>query len=130
MIVGVGLDLVDIPRIARMLEAKGERALARIFTVGEAGYAMERGEPARHLAARFAAKEAAYKALAGSEGARGIGWRDIEVAIEWDGRPTLRLHGRAAERAAELRVVRVHVSLTHAETTAGAVVVLEADAAR
>jgi holo-[acyl-carrier protein] synthase len=125
VIVGVGVDLVDIARIARLLEDKGERAVRRLFSDGEAAYAAARAEPARHLAARFAAKEAAYKALAGTEHARGIGWRDIEVEVEWDGRPTLRLHGRAAERAAELGVVRAHVSLTHADHTAAAVVVLE-----
>ena len=59
------------------------------------------------------------------EHARGIGWRDIEVEVEWDGRPALRLHGRAAERAAELGVVRTHLSLTHADHTAAAFVVLE-----
>ena len=127
MIVGLGLDLVDIARIAEMLADKGERATSRLFTEGEAAYASNRNEPARHLAARFAAKEAAYKALAGTEHARGIGWHDIEVLVEWDGRPTLRFHGRAAERATELGVTRAHLSLTHADHTAAAVVVLEAD---
>jgi holo-[acyl-carrier protein] synthase len=126
VIVGIGLDLVDIPRIARLLEAQGERAMTRLFTSGEAEYARARAEPARHLAARFAAKEAAYKALAGTEQARGIGWRDIEVATAWDGRPTLVLHGRARARADELGVVRAHLTLTHAEGTAAAMVVLEA----
>ncbi|HZF68946.1 MAG TPA: holo-ACP synthase [Gemmatirosa sp.] len=126
MIVGIGLDLVDIPRIARLLEAQGERAMARLFTAGEAEYARARAEPARHLAARFAAKEAAYKALAGTEHARGIGWRDIEVATAWDGRPLLVLHGRARARADELGVVRAHLTLTHAEAMAAAMVVLEA----
>ena len=130
MIVGLGLDLVDIARVAQMIDDKGERAMTRLFTDGEAAYAANRAQPARHLAARFAAKEAAYKALAGTEHARGIGWHDIEVLVAWDGRPTLRFHGRAAERAAELGVVRAHVSLTHADTTAAAVVVLEADAPR
>ena len=119
---------MDIARIAAMIADKGERATTRLFTEGEAAYASSRAEPARHLAARFAAKEAAYKALAGTEHARGIGWRDIEVVLEWDGRPTLRFHGRAAERAAELGVTRAHLSLTHADHTAAAVVVLETDA--
>jgi holo-[acyl-carrier protein] synthase len=130
VIVGVGIDLVDIARVAQLVADKGERAMTRLFSEGEAAYAAKRAEPARHLAARFAAKEAAYKALAGTEHARGIGWRDIEVVVEWDGRPTLRLHGRAAERAAELGVTRMHISLTHADTTAAAVVVLEADLPR
>jgi holo-[acyl-carrier protein] synthase len=124
------MDLVDIPRVAALLAGKGERAEARLFTPGESAYARGRAEPARHFAARFAAKEAAYKALAGSEAARGIGWRDIEVAVEWDGRPRLVLHGRAAERAAALGATRLHVTLTHADQVAGAVVVLEAEPAR
>ncbi len=125
MILGVGFDLVDIARVAALLEAKGERAVARLFSPGEAEYARARAEPARHFAARFAAKEAVYKALAGSEDARGIGWRDTEVTVAWDGRPQLVLHGRAAERAAALGVVRSHLSLTHADLVAGAVVVFE-----
>ena len=127
MIVGLGIDLVEIDRIARLVEERGEHAVHRLFTDGEATYARSQSLPARHFAARFAAKEAAYKALAGTEGARGIGWRDIEVVREWDGRPALRLHGRAAERAVELRVVRALLTLTHSNLTAGAVVVLEAD---
>jgi holo-[acyl-carrier protein] synthase len=127
VVVGLGFDLVDIPRVAALLAAKGERAEARLFTPAEAAYARARAEPARHYAARFAAKEAAYKALAGTEAARGISWRDIEVAVEWDGRPRLVLHGRAAERAAALGVVRAHLTLTHADAVAGAVVVLEAE---
>lgn len=130
MVVGLGFDLVDIPRVAALLAAKGARAEARLFTDGELAYARARAEPARHLAARFAAKEAAYKALAGSEAARGISWRDVEVVAEWDGRPRLVLHGRAAERAAALGVTRVHLTLTHADAVAGAVVVLEGDAGR
>ena len=126
MIVGVGMDLVDVPRVAALLAAKGDRALRRLFTAGEAAYAAGRAEPARHLAARFAAKEAAYKALAGSHEARGIGWQDVEVTTAWDGRPQLVLHGRAAARAAALGVVRAHLTLTHADAVAGAVVILEA----
>ena len=130
MIVGIGLDLVDIARVARLLETKGDSARHRLFTEGELAYAERRAEPARHLAARFSAKEAAYKALAGTEHARGIGWHDIEVLVEWDGRPALRFHGRAAERAAELGITRAHLSLTHSDATAAAVVVLEAEPPR
>ena len=127
MIVGLGIDLVEIDRIARLVMARGDHAVHRLFTDAEAAYALTQSLPARHFAARFAAKEAAYKALAGTEGARGIGWRDIEVVREWDGRPALRFHARAAERAEELRVTRALVTLTHSNLTAGAVVVLEAD---
>lgn len=125
MILGIGIDLVDIDRIRRLLDAQGERALAKLFTPGEVAYAQARAEPARHLASRFAAKEAAYKALAGTEHARGIGWQDIEVTVEWDGRPVLVLHGRAAARATELGAARLHLTLTHSELTAGAVVLIE-----
>ena len=122
---GVGIDLVDIARVDKLLDAKGERALRRLFTVDELEYALARARPAQHLAARLAAKEAAFKALAGNSLARGIGWREIEV-IRGEHYPTLKFHGRAAERAAELGVTSVWVSLTHTATTAGAVVVLEA----
>lgn len=125
MIAGVGIDLVDIARVQRLLDAKGERALRRLFTANEVDYALTRALPAQHLAARLAAKEAAFKALAGNSLARGIGWREIEV-VRGDHGPTLSLHGRAAERAAQLGVKEIWVSLTHSATTAGAVVVLEA----
>ncbi len=125
MIVGVGIDLVDIARARRLVEAHGERALARLFTAGEAEYARGRADPHRHLAVRLAAKEAAFKALAGSEGARSIGWREIEVVRGGTGGPALRLHGRAAVRADELDVRQCLVTLTHSDSTAAAVVILE-----
>jgi holo-[acyl-carrier protein] synthase len=88
-------------------------------------YALARPLPAQHLAARLAAKEAAFKALSGNTLAQGIGWREIEV-VRTENRPTLALHGRAAARAAELGVTTIWVTLTHTATTAGATVVLEA----
>ena len=126
MIRGVGIDLVDIARVDRLLDDKGERALRRLFTADEVSYALARPLPAQHLAARLAAKEAAFKALSGNQLARGIGWKEIEV-IRGDHGPTLALHGRAAERATELGVTSIWVSLTHSATTAGAVVVLEGE---
>lgn len=125
MIAGIGIDLVDIARVDRLVGSKGERALRRLFTAEEIAYAVARPLPAQHLAARLAAKEAAFKALAGNALARGIGWREIEV-VRGDGHPTLVFHGRAAERAAELGVTTVWVTLTHSATTAAAMVVLEA----
>jgi holo-[acyl-carrier protein] synthase len=127
VILGVGIDLVDIARVEQMLSRRGERAVDRLFTPGEAAYARARAQPARHFAARFAAKEAAFKALAGDDLARTIGWREIEVVVEDDGRPSLTLHGAAAQRAAALRVRRALVSLTHCEGVAGAVVVLDGE---
>ena len=127
MIVGIGIDLVEVERMRLLLDRKGDRALQRLFTDGEREYARVHPEPARQLAARAAAKEAAFKALAGNDLARGIGWRELEVLSRVGRAPALLLHGRAAERASELLVSRVHLSLTHTETTAAAVVVAERD---
>jgi holo-[acyl-carrier protein] synthase len=126
MIAGVGIDLVEIARVERMLNGKGDRILARLFSDAERAYALGRARPAMHLAARLAAKEAAFKALAGSDEARLIGWREVEVVSPAGGGiPALRFHGRAEARARELGVARMFLSLTHTDSTAGAVVVLE-----
>lgn len=125
MIAGVGTDLVEISRVERMIRDRGERLLARLFTPAEIAYAQARARPAIHLAARLAAKESAFKALAGTAEARLIGWRDIEVVPRQGHPPTLLFHGRAEARIRELAVVQVWLSLTHTETMASAVVVLE-----
>jgi len=125
VIVGLGIDTVDIPRVERLLARHPKRAARKLFTAAEHGYASMRPVPARHLAARLAAKEAAYKALAGNALARSIGWREIEVVLADDGRPSLELHGKAAHRAAELGVTRSWLSLSHADHSAVAVVILE-----
>lgn len=126
MICGMGLDLVDIDRVARLLARHPDRARRRLFTAGERRYCDRRSEPARHFAARFAAKEAGYKALSGSEEARHIHWLEIEVSNSpLDGRPTLLLHGAAAKRAAFLGVISAHITLTHSGLVAAAIVVLE-----
>ena len=126
MIVGVGIDAVEIARVERMLDSKGERVRRRLFTEAEASYSIDKAKPAQHLAARIAAKEAAFKALSGTEEARAIGWREMEIIRQPDGRPGLLFHGRAADRAAELGVRRAWVSMTHTDLIATAVVVLEA----
>ena len=125
MIAGVGIDLVEIVRVERMLDGRGERMLARLFTADEVAYARARARPAMHLAARLAAKEAAFKALSGSEEARSIGWREVEVVPREGHGPTLAFHGRAEVRARQLDIGHVWLSLTHTDNTAGAVVVLE-----
>ena len=125
MIVGVGIDAVDIERIERMFTSKQERMLNRLFSAEEIAFLSAKTAPAQHLAVRLAAKEATYKALSGNELARGIGWRDVEVFSRPDGAPELRLHGRAAERFAELSATAIHVSLTHSAATAIAVVIVE-----
>lgn len=125
MIAGIGIDLVDIARVERMLEEKGERVLERLFTPAEVAYAMERARPAMHLAARLAAKEAAFKALAGSDDARLIGWCEVEVVARRGHAPALILTGRADTRARELGVQRLWLSITHTDAAAAATVVLE-----
>ena len=125
MIVGIGIDLVDVARARRLLEGKGERALARLCTEREAAYVRAHPAAAASFAARLAAKEAAYKALAGTDEARGIGWRDIEVERATDGKPSLLFHGRARRRAETLGLTAIHLSLTHTDASAGAVVILE-----
>lgn len=126
MIVGLGFDLVAIARVEQMLERKEQRALDRLFTEHEQEYAKARARPAMHLAARLAAKEAAFKALTGSDEAKKIGWREAEVRRGSEGPPVLHFSGRAAARAEELRVTRVHLTLSHTDEVAGAVVILEA----
>jgi holo-[acyl-carrier protein] synthase len=123
-VIGVGVDLVDLARVARMLEDKGEHALLRLFTESERSYLATRPDPTGHAAARIAAKEAVYKAMQSLPGARAIGWRDMEVTRDEEGRPAIRLHGLAAKLAAEQGGVRIQVSLTHSSLSAGAVAVV------
>src|SRR4026209_2578575 len=96
-IIGLGIDVTDIPRIASAFERYGERFLRRVFTDGEIAYCTRRRDPVPHLAGRFAAKEAAMKAL-GTGHSRGVLWKDVEV-VRHGGPPQLRLHGGAARRA-------------------------------
>lgn len=117
--------MVEVERMRLLLERKGQRALDRLFTPGERRYARTHPEPARQLAARVAAKEATYKALSGSDLARAIGWREMEVISSGGSVPLLLLHGRARSRANELGVSRVHLSLTHTELIAAAYVIAE-----
>jgi holo-[acyl-carrier protein] synthase len=124
MILGSGIDLVEIGRIHDSVERFGKRFLDRIFTSAEQGYCLRKRRSAESLAARFAAKEAGAKAL-GTGISRGVNWLDIEVVREPGGRPSLRFHGRAAEIAARMRVANVALSLTHGSDLAVASVVLE-----
>jgi holo-[acyl-carrier protein] synthase len=125
MILGIGVDLVEISRVRSMIASQGDRAIAKLFTEEERAYCSGMANPARHYAVRVAAKEAAFKALSGSEEARGIGWREMEVELDEVGRPSLRLHGRASARAKELGVARSWISLSHGDDLATAFVVLE-----
>ena len=125
--VGVGVDLVEVARARAMLADKGAHVFDRLLTPAEADYCRSRPDPAEHVAVRLAAKEAVYKALQGSEAARGIGWRDIEVTRAPDGRPDVKLTGLAASRATELRVRKVLLSLSHTHEAAVAIAVLSTD---
>lgn len=125
-VVGIGVDLVEVERVRRMLAEKGTHVYDRLLTVGEAAYCRSKADPAESVAARLATKEAVYKALQGSPAARGIGWREIEVVRDEDGRPDVVLTGLAARRAGELGVSRIFVSLSHTHAAAVATAVVEA----
>jgi holo-[acyl-carrier protein] synthase len=125
MIVGTGIDLVEIDRVARSIERYGTRFLERVYTAGEIAYCeRKRRNAAESYAARFAAKEAAAKALGTGIGF-GVTWREIEVGREPAGRPLLLLHGRAAELAQAMGARRSSLSITHTGTQAMAMVILE-----
>jgi holo-[acyl-carrier protein] synthase len=123
MVIAIGTDIVDIARIQAAVEnpKTGERFRDRIFTPDEIAYCARKRRAHESYAARFAAKEAVVKVLG-----EPCGWRDVEVVRD-DGRPSLRLSGRAAEVAARLGIARWHLSLSHSETLAIAYVVAESE---
>jgi holo-[acyl-carrier protein] synthase len=124
MVIGIGTDLIEIVRIAQSIGRYGERFLQRVFTPREIAYCQRKKNAAESFAARFAAKEAGTKAL-GTGISRGISWLELEVVREHGGKPSLRLTGRAAQRARDLGVATVSLSLTHSKDVALAVVVME-----
>ena len=124
MIVGIGTDLCEVNRIQESMERFGERFLSRVYTDAERAYVERKKNRYERYAARFAAKEAGMKAI-GTGWSNGVRWQDFEVANLPSGRPTLRLHGRAAEWAARLGAQHVLLSLTHTQGMALAVVILE-----
>ncbi|HYG73688.1 MAG TPA: holo-ACP synthase [Planctomycetota bacterium] len=124
MIIGIGIDLVEIERIKAIYQRHGPRFLNRILTPAEQSYVLQHKDPSGRLSGRWAAKEAGLKAL-GTGLAEGILWREVEVLPDERGKPTLTLHGKAAARAAELGGNRLHVTITHCDTLAMAQVILE-----
>jgi holo-[acyl-carrier protein] synthase len=124
MIVGTGIDLAEVPRIAAAIERFGDRFLRRIFTEAEIRYCDSKANRFERFAGRFAAKEAGLKAI-GTGWRRGVSWTDVEVSREPGGRPTMLFHGRAAEFAAKLGVKHVALSITHTRDQAMAQVILE-----
>jgi holo-[acyl-carrier protein] synthase len=115
MITGLGVDIVEIDRMARALE-RHPRMRERLFSADERAYCDKRNRPEIHYALRFAAKEAVLKAL--GTGFAGMRFTDVEVVRDAGGRPTPRLSGRAREVAAALGVVELHLSLSYTHTTA------------
>ena len=126
MIIGIGIDVIQNERIAHSLERFGDRFLNRIFTEGETAYCKGCARPEIHYAARWAAKEAAFKAL-GTGWAAGVKWKDVDVHRLPSGQPELHLHGEALNRATALGAGRFFVSLTHDRTVSAAVVILETE---
>lgn len=124
MILGVGMDLIETSRVEASWKRFGERFLARVFLPAEIAYCLAMKFPARHLAARFAAKEAVSKAFGTGIGAQ-LGWKDIEVCRHASGQPYLALHGGGERLFRERGATRAHLSLTHHETAAAAVAILE-----
>ncbi|HWA93683.1 MAG TPA: holo-ACP synthase [Terracidiphilus sp.] len=124
MIVGSGIDLVEIHRIRESWERYGQRFLDRIYTPAEQAYCLRKRNAAESLAARFAAKEAGAKAL-GTGISRGVSWLEIEITREPGSRPAIVFHGRAAERAARLGATHAALSITHTDKLAMANVLLE-----
>lgn len=124
MIVGTGIDIAEVPRIQEAIERFGERFLHRIFTPAERQYCDSKANRVERYAARFAAKEAAMKAL-GTGWNHGVRWRDCEVARMPGGRPTIHFHGKAQAFAMKLGVRNAALSITHTKEQAMAFVILE-----
>ena len=124
MIVGAGVDLAEVPRIRASIERFGKRFLERVFTPAEIAYVERKANRFERYAARFAAKEAGMKAI-GTGWKHGVRWQDFEVANLPSGKPTLRLHGVAADFAARLSVRNISLSLTHTAEYGLAQVILE-----
>ncbi len=124
LIVGLGVDIVEVDRVQAAIERRGEPLLKRVFTPGEIAYCERHRNRYERYAGRFAAKEAAMKAL-GTGWRRGVHWVDIEVVRLPGGKPTLQLQGRAKEFADRLEVKNISLTITHSGNTALAQVIFE-----
>jgi holo-[acyl-carrier protein] synthase len=123
-VIGIGVDLVECARIQHSLDRFGDRFLHRVFTDGEIEYSMSMKFPARHLAARFAAKEAVSKAFGTGIG-KAMGWRDLDVRKKPSGEPYLVFAGEAEQLSQSRGVTSALVTLSHTDNHAMAMVVLE-----
>jgi holo-[acyl-carrier protein] synthase len=123
-VIGIGVDIIECARIQRSIERFGDRFLRRVFTDGEIAYSMSMKFPERHLAARFAGKEAVSKAFGTGIG-KAVGWRNIDIQKKENGEPFLVFSGPAKAFAAERGVTSALITLSHTEHHAIACVVLE-----
>lgn len=124
MIVGMGIDVAEVSRIREVIESQKERFLRRVYTASEAAYCEQFKNKFERYAGRFAAKEAAMKAL-GTGWTRGVRWVDLEVVRLRGGRPTICLHGEAKKIADALGVKNIALSITHSASQAIAHVIFE-----
>ena len=124
MILGTGIDLIEVARIASSYDQFGERFVKRVLLPDEIAYCLSHKNPAPFLAARFAAKEAISKAFGTGIGAQ-LGWQDMEIRRKESGEPFVVLHGKGAELFAARGARQLHISLTHTEDCAAATAILE-----
>src|SRR5260221_9384638 len=124
MIVGMGIDVAEVPRIRAVIESQRDRFLRRVFTLDEVAYCEQFKNKFERYAGRFAVKEAAMKAL-GTGWSKGVRWMDIEVVRQKGGRPTLALAGEAGKIAKQLGVKHIALSITHTAAQAFAQVIFE-----
>jgi holo-[acyl-carrier protein] synthase len=124
MIIGTGIDLVEIARLRKVIERLKDRFILRVFTPGEQEFCNAHRDPVPHFAVRFAAKEALFKAL-GTGWAKGVTWLDVEVQRERQDAPTMVLHGEAQRLSAAMGAHKAHLSLSHSDQWAIAMVILE-----
>ena len=124
MIVGLGVDVVDIDRLRKSLQQQGERFIQRVYTPAEQEFCEARQDPGPHYAARFAAKEALFKAI-GTGWDKGVSWQDVEVHRQDRDPPILIVTGEAKKRSEALGTKHIFLSLSHTDSSAVAVVILE-----
>ena len=121
MVLGIGIDVIEIERIRKVFDKRGEKYLKKIFSAAELEYSYKHKEPYLHLAGRFSSKEAYYKSV----GFGVLKFSEIEIANEETGKPYIILHGNTLKQWEELGSPNIHLSLTHSNTVAAAVVVIE-----
>ncbi|RKZ32136.1 holo-[acyl-carrier-protein] synthase [bacterium] len=124
MIIGVGIDIVEIERIRRIIEHYGDKFIERIFTVSERKYCHNKMDYAGCYAGKFAGKEAFLKAL-GTGLARNIRWKEIEIITEKSGKPQIIVKGNVLRLIEQLNIIRIYISISHSKENAMAMVILE-----